>query len=195
MYLAKDIIIKGNSLLQEICTPVKLPLNNEDLNVLTQLYEYVVISEIPSLVEQYKIRPGVGIAAPQVGVTKRMFAINFVDFLDESQTKYLMALINPVILKKSKRMTYLPGGEGCLSVLDDTTGLLTKRHYEITFKASVYNFETKKIKTITKTLSGYPAIVFQHEYDHLDGILFTDKLSSEILDCDPLYEIEETQED
>lgn len=192
MYLSKDIVKEGNQILKNISNKVSLPLSSDDLNCLKGLYEYVVISAIDDLVEKYKIRPGVGIAAPQVGVNKRMFAINCVDFLDEKESRYLLAVINPTIISKSKDMVYLPGGEGCLSVDRNTNGLVTPRHYQITVKCSLYDFKNNKIKTVTLKLEGYPAIVFQHEYDHLDGILYTDKLySPEEIDAEPLYEVEE----
>ncbi len=193
MYLNKDIVKEGNQILRNKSAKVGLPLSNADLECLKGLYEYVVISSIDELVKQYDIRPGVGIAAPQVGVNKRMFAINAVDFLDENHTKYLFAVINPTIIQKSKEMTYLPGGEGCLSVDRPTDGLVTPRHYAITAKCSIFDFKTNKIKTVTLKLEGYPAIVFQHEYDHLDGILYTDKMYKESeLDSNifPLYETE-----
>lgn len=195
MYLNKDIVKEGNQILRNESAKVSLPLSNADFNCLKGLYEYVVISSMDDLVKQYDIRPGVGIAAPQVGVNKRMFAMNAVDFLDEKQPRYLFAIINPTIIQKSKEMTYLPGGEGCLSVDRSTDGLVTPRHYAITAKCSIYDFNTNKIKTVTLKLEGYPAIVFQHEYDHLDGILFTDKMYT-LKELDPnifpLYE--ETEE-
>lgn len=195
MYLNKDIVKEGNQILRNESAKVSLPLSNADFNCLKGLYEYVVISSMDDLVKQYDIRPGVGIAAPQVGVNKRMFAMNAVDFLDEKQPRYLFAIINPTIIQKSKDMTYLPGGEGCLSVDRATDGLVTPRHYAITAKCSIYDFNTNKIKTVTLKLEGYPAIVFQHEYDHLDGILFTDKMYT-LKELDPnifpLYE--ETEE-
>ena len=193
MYLNKDIVKEGNQILRNISTKVKTPLSSDDLECLKGLYEYMLVSENDKLVEQYGIRPGVGIAAPQVGVNKRMFAVNFVDFLDEKQTKYLWTVINPEILAKSVEMVYLPGGEGCLSVERPTTDLVTPRHYAITVKFQTYDFVTKKIKTIKRDLEGYPAIVFQHEYDHLDGILYTDKMYkvTELTDIYPLFEYEE----
>ena len=192
MYLEKDIVKEGNQILKKQSAKVSLPLSNADFNCLKGLYDYVVISSIDDLVKQYGIRPGVGIAAPQVGVNKRMFAMNAVDFLDEKETRYLFAIINPTILQKSKEMTYLPGGEGCLSVDRPTSGLVTPRHYA---KCSLYDFNTNKIKTVTLKLEGYPAIVFQHEYDHLDGILYTDKMFSlEELDQNTLPLFEENEE-
>ena len=103
MYLEKDIVKEGNPLLRKTAEKVATPLSHEDLACLKGLYEYVVASSIDELVEKYQIRPGVGIAAPQVGVLKRMFAINCTDFLDEKQTQYLLAVLNPVILKKKQR--------------------------------------------------------------------------------------------
>ena len=194
MYLSKDIIKEGNQILREISSKVTLPLSKDDLNCAKQLYEYVVVSAIDELVEKYQIRPGVGIAAPQVGVNKRMFAINATDFLDEKQTKYAFCFINPIITSKSKEMVYLPGGEGCLSVDRDTTGLVTPRHLKISIKSTILDFNTNKLKNVKMTLVGYPAIVFQHEYDHLDGILYTDKMYSlDEIDCEPLFEVEEDE--
>ena len=89
MYLNKDIVKEGNQILRKISEKVKFPLISSDLDCLKGLYEYVVISSMDDLVKQYDIRPGVGIAAPQVGVNKRMFAMNAVDFLDEKSPRYL----------------------------------------------------------------------------------------------------------
>ncbi|MBO5712371.1 MAG: peptide deformylase [Acholeplasmatales bacterium] len=195
MYLSKDIVIEGNKILRNVSEKVRLPLSNDDLSCLKSLYEYVIVSAIDELVEKYGIRPGVGIAAPQVGVNKRMFAVNFTDFMDENQKQYTYALINPEIVQKSKEMVYLPGGEGCLSVERNTKGLVTPRHYAIKLKTAIYDFQTNKVKNITLNLEGYPAIVFQHEYDHLDGILFTDKMyKPEEINAFPLFEIEDEQE-
>lgn len=197
MYLEKDIVKEGNKLLNDKCQKVNIPLSSDDIACIRGLYEYMIISSVDELVEKYKIRPGVGIAAPQVGVTKRMFAMNCVDFLDEKQTQYFYAWINPQIIARSERMTYLPGGEGCLSVDRTTEGLVTPRHAAIKVKGTVYNYETGKLKNVTMTLEGYPAIVFQHEYDHLDGILYTSKMyKPEELDPNtlPLYTINDKGE-
>ena len=195
MYLSKDIIMEGNPILRLKSTKVNLPLSSDDLNCAKGLYEYVIVSAVDELVEKYKIRPGVGIAAPQVGKNKRMFAINCTDFLDENQKQYAYLFINPLITYKSKEMVYLPGGEGCLSVSRDTTNLVTPRHLKICIKSAILDFKTNKIKNVTMTLLGYPAIVFQHEYDHLDGILYTDKMFSiDEVGCEPLFTINENEE-
>lgn len=187
MYLEKDIIKEGNNILRNKSVNVKLPLSSDDLELITNLYQYVVVSEMPDLVAQYKIRPGVGIAVPQVGVNKRIFAVNFNDFLDDDK-KYSYVFINPQITYRSKDLVYLPGGEGCLSVDRATNNLVTPRSYKITIKSHIYDFATKKVKFVTLNLEGYPAIVIQHEYDHLDGILFVDKLFKESeINAEPLF--------
>ena len=194
MYLEKDIVKEGNQILKNTSEEVKLPLSEEDLKVLSSLHEYVVVSQIEELVKKYNIRPGVGIAAPQIGVNKRMFSVEFNDFLDDNNKHYSLSVVNPKIVAKSKEMTYLPGGEGCLSVDRATTGI-TPRHYRIMVKGYFYDFINKKLQFKTMELSGYPAIVFQHEYDHLDGILFTDKLYDTLDNAFPLYEEENIDEE
>ena len=197
MYLSNNIVKEGTPSLNEKCKKVDIPLTSADIECIRGLYEYMVVSAVDELVEQYHIRPGVGIAAPQVGVNKRMFAMNCVDFLDEKQKQYFYAWINPQILEASKEMTYLPSGEGCLSVDRDTQGLVTPRHMAIKVKGTIYDYNTGKLKNVTMQLKGYPAIVFQHEYDHLDGILYTSKMYKvNELDKDilPLYEIDEDEE-
>ena len=195
MYFDKDICKEGNPILRLKASEVKLPLTAKDIEVLKGLYQYLIISEVDDLVKEYDIRPGVGLAAPQVCYSKRMFAMNCVDYLDEKETKYTYALINPKIISHSEELTYLPDGEGCLSVTRDTMNLVTPRYYEITFKAYQYDFTTNKVKHITKTLRGVPAIVFQHEYDHLDGILYVDKLfNKDEINATPLYTIESEED-
>ncbi len=197
MYFANDIVKEGAEVLREKAKPVALPISKTDLNILRNLHEYVVVSHIDELVEKYKIRPGVGIAAPQVGVAKRMFAIEFDDFMDNNK-HYSLSVVNPQILRRSNELTYLPGGEGCLSVDRETCGI-TPRNYRITVKSYIYDFEKNKMVFKTFDLEGYPAIVFQHEYDHLDGIMFVDKLYDEdkfLAEHDnahPLFEIDEEE--
>ena len=158
----------------------------------------MVVSEIDELVKKYNIRPGVGIAAPQVGVAKRMFSMNCTDFLDEKQTKYSYTVINPEIIAKSDLMVYLPDGEGCLSVNRNTEGLVTPRHYKIIAKCALFDSVTEKVRNVKLTLEGYPAIVFQHENDHLDGIMYVDKMYK-VKDLDPkilpLYTLNEEDDE
>lgn len=197
MYLMKDIVKEGTASLYEKCAEVKLPLTNEDIECINGLREYLVISGDEKACAKYGIRPGVGIAAPQVGYNKRIFSMDCTDFLDENETNYSYTFINPQIIAASKEMTYLPSGEGCLSVDRDTTGLVTPRHYAIKVKGMIYDFEKKRPKFVTMYLEGYPAIVFQHENDHLDGILYTSKMYKveDVPNLTPLYTIPDDQDE
>lgn len=106
---------------------------------------------------------GVGLAAPQVGIVRRICVVS----VDGGKTKY--ELVNPVIL--SARGTQR-GAEGCLSC-PGRSGIVA-RPKKLTVQAQDRHGETKLYK-----VDGYTAVAFSHEMDHLDGVLFIDKLESE----------------
>ncbi len=101
---------------------------------------------------------GVGIAAPQVGIMRRMFIVE----PEEGNPKYV---INPKILKEEGSQQYQ---EGCLSV----PGYLGYVERPMDIDVEYLNLEWEVIK---ESLSGFEATVFCHEYDHLEGVLFIDK--------------------
>lgn len=109
---------------------------------------------------------GVGIAAPQVGISRRLIAVQRFDKANEPFEFY----VNPEILffSESKSM----GHEGCLSVPDISGQVL--RSDEIVLR---YADETT-LEPLTDTVKGFTAVIFQHEVDHLDGVLFIDKMES-----------------
>lgn len=113
---------------------------------------------IDELKETMKIENGVGIAAPQIGVHDRVIIAE----TDGLPTAY----INPVITERSFRM--VDSEEGCLSV-PGCFGIV-RRHRSVTVKATV---EDGSLVTINAR--ELLAIIFQHEIDHLDGILFIDR--------------------
>ncbi len=109
---------------------------------------------------------GVAIAAPQIDIPLRIFVVaGFVFGKDESDVAY----INPTFIKKSKKTELME--EGCLSVRY-TYGEV-KRHLNVTITA--YNEDAEKIE---RGAGGLLAHIFQHETDHLDGVLFVDKAES-----------------
>ena len=121
---------------------------------------------------------GVGLAAPQVGKAIRLFLVDTSPFaededLEEEERKVLAdfkhVFINPKILEENG--DEWPFNEGCLSIPDIREDVF--RQEEITIEYQDENFDKH-----TRTLNGLAARVFQHEYDHIEGILFTDKLSS-----------------
>jgi len=115
---------------------------------------------IGDMIETMQKNNGVGLAAPQVGVLKRIIVLD--------SEKGPIAFVNPKILKKSKEIENME--EGCLSFPGVFFNI--KRPKEI--EAEVLTEEGKKIKI---KISGLLARVFQHETDHLDGILFIDRLN------------------
>ena len=126
-----------------------------------------------------------------VDVLKRMFAIVC---YDENDKLYILPLVNPKIIEHSEEKVYLNGGEGCISVTRPTTGL-TPRYKWIKFEAIQWNYKRKVYEKIRMKLEGYLAIVFQHEYDHLDGILYVDKMYNKLPDCKPVMEEAEDVEE
>lgn len=108
--------------------------------------------------------PGVGIAAPQVGILKRVIAVQRFDMQDEPFRIY----VNPCIVE------YCPdcevAGEGCLSVPNLSGGVSRSKSIVIDYLDPVSKTQ------VQETVEGFTAVIFQHEIDHLDGILFTQKI-------------------
>ena len=154
--------------LRQKSVEVTLPLSSEVRETLLAMNEWLKLSQDEEYASKHNMRSGVGMAAPQVGINKRMFVIYF-QKEDGTYTNYI--LVNPRIIEQSAKMCALNGGEGCLSVDEEHTGLV-HRHYKIKIKA--FNLLTEQEEIISA--EGYEAIVLQHEYDHLDGILFYDRI-------------------
>ena len=121
---------------------------------------------------------GVGLAAPQIGKTIRLFLIDASPFADDedlsekdrsSLKTFNKVFINAKIIKEEGEEWVF--NEGCLSIPDVREDVA--RHEKITIE-----YQDEDFKTHTEVLDGLTARVFQHEYDHIEGILFTDKLSS-----------------
>lgn len=121
---------------------------------------------------------GVGLAAPQIGLSIRLFVIDAKPFsqdesLTESEVKELQdfkrVFINPKIIEE--KGVEWDFNEGCLSIPDVHEDIFRKPEIKIEYQDR--NFDTK-----IETLSGLPARVVQHEYDHIEGILFTDRISN-----------------
>ena len=105
---------------------------------------------------------GVGIAAPQVGLLRRMVAVQRFDKAGEPFEFFL----NPEIIAMLGENK--PGGEGCLSV-PDMRGVVSRSHH------IVLRYRDVDFVEHTDTIEGFTAVIFQHEVDHLDGVLYIDK--------------------
>ncbi|WP_046175180.1 peptide deformylase [Domibacillus indicus] len=180
MIKMNDIVREGNPVLRQKAEDVSLPASIEDKETLASLMEYVQSSQNPEKAERYGLRPGIGLAAPQIGVSKRMIAVHV---KDEKGNQVSYALFNPKIISHSVEKAFLTGGEGCLSVDRDVPGYV-HRYARVTVKATTLEGDEVKLR-----LKGLPAICIQHEIDHLNGIMFYDYINEK----DPFYVEENAQ--
>lgn len=165
-----DIVREGDPVLTKTAEEIHMPPSEEDLHTLKEMLTYLKNSQNEEIAAKYELRPGVGLAAPQIGLSKRMIAVHFTDFNDR---EYSYGLFNPKIVSHSVEKVYLTSGEGCLSVDRDVPGYVP-RYARITVKATDLEGTQLKLR-----LKGYAAIVFQHEIDHINGIMFYDHINKE----------------
>ena len=161
------IVKDNNPIMRKRSEPVALPLSIEDKKTLDEMLEYLKLSQDEDYAAKHNIRSGVGIAAIQIGLLKRMFCIYYET--DDGVVQY--QLVNPKIIEYSVKKCALQNGEGCLSVDGEHPGL-SHRYYKIKMAA----FDALTNEDIVITARGFDAIVLQHEYDHLDGKFFYDRI-------------------
>ncbi len=133
--------------------------------------DYPKLSElIENMYETMYSSDGVGLAAPQIGKSIRLFIIDASPMAEDEPEleNFKRTFINAHIVEKSDDMTNFT--EGCLSIPEIREDVL--RHSSVTIEYVNENFQPVK-----ETFNGIAAIILQHEYDHIDGILFTDKVS------------------
>ncbi|WP_042349091.1 peptide deformylase [Bacillus massiliigorillae] len=176
MITMKDIVLEGHPVLREVAKEVILPASEEDVAIAKKMLEYLINSQDPEISAQYGLRPGIGLAAPQINVSKRIIAVHLTD---DKGTLYSYGLFNPKIISHSVEKAYLSSGEGCLSVDRPVPGYVP-RYSRITVTGTTIEGENIKLR-----LKGLPAICFQHEIDHINGIMFYDHINNE----DPLAPI------
>ena len=127
---------------------------------------------IDDMIETMRQAPGVGLAAPQVNIAERLIVVEYAEEQEEEddgqpeKPKKLFVLINPEIVKSSAET--LMGVEGCLSI-PNLVGEV-ERHAVIQVKGLNRHGKPTKVKA-----QGWLARIFQHEIDHLNGILFPDR--------------------
>lgn len=177
MLTMEDIIRDGHPTLRKVAAEVQMPPSEEEKKILKDLLEYLQNSQNPEIAEQNGLRAGIGLAAPQINVSKRMIAVHLTDVKEKL---YSYALFNPKIISHSVEQSYLVSGEGCLSVDTAEPGYVP-RHARVTVTGIDLDGNKVKIR-----LQGLPAICFQHEIDHLNGIMFYDHIDKK----DPFKPIE-----
>jgi len=152
------ILVIGNTILKEKTKEV-----SKDYPDLERL--------IDDLFETMYSCEGVGLAAPQIGKLLRLFVVDAKALAEGENKKYenfKRVLINPVILEESGKEEYF--NEGCLSV--PTVREDIKRKTEIKVK-----YYDRNWNEIEESLDGLASRIVQHEFDHIEGVLFTDRLS------------------
>ena len=157
----RNIVLEHEDLIRKKSRPVE-EINDRIITLLDDMADTM-----------YYENRGIGIAAPQVGVLRRVFIVDIGD--DHG----LIEFINPEIIRREGTQVY---SEGCLSVPGKTAEV--ERPAEITVKALDRNG-----KEFTLDADGLLAVCICHEYDHLDGILFVDKAIDGVI-----YDVENQQE-
>ena len=150
----ENILVYPDETLTKQAQEVTLPLSEEDKKLLDEMFAFVKDPKSEA----------VGLAAPQVGVLKRLFVVR----VNLSNIKLFLKMVNPRIIVKDKTPYTVPGGEGCLSEPDVRVLVPRARRIFLT------GFDALSNKVINVTLEGYAAAVVQHEYDHLEGKLLHD---------------------
>ncbi len=167
----KDLVTDPNPILRKRLSKVEFPLSEEYKNALYLMRQYVVDSYDEELVKQFDLTPSVGIAANQIGLDARM-AVVYIE--DEDGEPYVdLTMINPVILSSSAEQSFIESGEGCLSVPERPEGYVYRARQ---IKVRFYDIDGNQHVV---ELDEFESIAVQHEIDHLNGILYSDKINQE----------------
>ncbi|MDA0839507.1 MAG: peptide deformylase [Planctomycetota bacterium] len=149
----RNVVLYPDERLRKKCRRVK-EVNDEVLRL------------IEDMVETMYAERGVGLAAPQIGVNRRVIVVHAHQAEDDPRSR-LLGIVNPEIVERGQSSEF--DEEGCLSIPGIRGDVL--RHTEIVIEALDHEGDEIRLK-----LNEFEARVFQHEMDHLDGILFTDHL-------------------
>ena len=163
-----DILDEKEKILHTKSKEVTFPLEDSDKKAINDMIKYLTDSQIEKLAEKYELRPGMGMAAIQLGIPKRYFVVVHEQEIKETFKTYI--LINPRIVSNSEEMIYVEEGEGCLSVNREVEGIVP-RYARVTIEG--YDMDGNKVKYRGREEL---AVAFQHELDHLNGIMFTDRI-------------------
>ena len=162
-----NILDEKNKILRTKSKEVTFPLSSEDKATIKDIITYLKMSQIEKYYKKYNLRPGMGLAFIQLGIPKNIFII--VEEIEDNKFKNYV-IINPKIISHSEELIYVGEGEGCLSVNREVEGIVP-RYARV--KISYNDIDGKEqIIRVREDIS----VAFQHEMDHLNGILFVDKI-------------------
>ncbi|WP_242258238.1 peptide deformylase [Streptococcus thoraltensis] len=174
-----DIIREGNPTLRAKAEEVTFPLSDQDIILGEKMMQFLKNSQDPVMAEKLGLRGGVGLAAPQLDISKRIIAVLVPNPEDKDGNAPTEAyslqevMYNPKIVSHSVQDAALADGEGCLSVDRAVEGYVV-RHSRVTVEYFDKDGEKHKIK-----LRSYNSIVVQHEIDHINGIMFYDRINQD----------------
>lgn len=169
MFRNFKILDEKDKKLRMISKEVTFPLSIEEKKTIEDVMTYLKYSQIEKYAKKYNLRAGWGMSAVQIGILNRWFVI--VEEQEDGTFKnYFFA--NPKIISNSEEKIYVEQGEGCLSVSRNIIGIVP-RYARVTIEA--YDIDGNKF---TKRLREDLAVCVQHEMDHLQGILFLDRIDS-----------------
>ena len=153
--MIKEIVKYGDDILRTVCE--KYTSDVIDINEL--------ISNLKDTLSS--VKNGAGLASPQIGINNRVFVTR--NYRDDKSDE-MLTFINPEIITRSKEQVKVP--DGCLSIPNIHSE--TERHSYITV-----SYLDEGLNRVEEELEGFQSVVFQHELDHLNGVLFLDLLSQE----------------
>ena len=168
MFKECDILDDRKSkLLRKVSEEVKFPMKDEDISLMNNMIMYLRLSQDEEYTKKHSIRAGMGLSAVQLGILKRFFVISY---KKDDGTFDEFKVVNPKIISNSEELIYVEEGEGCLSINRYVEGIVprcarvTVEYYD--------EFGNKKTVRVREEM----AVAFQHEIDHLNGILFPDRI-------------------
>ena len=167
MFKKLNILDEKDKRVRMISKDAKLPLSKEYKDIIENIITELTYSQIDELEKKYDLRPGMGLAFPQLGINERIIVIVH-EYDDGKFNNYVM--VNPKIVSYSDEMIAAEAGEGCLSVNRDVEGHV-KRYARV--RVEGYDVDGNKISIRAREEL---SIAFQHEIDHLNGILFYDRI-------------------
>lgn len=144
----RNVVVEGDEILRKVCKEVP--------NITPRLIE-----TMNDMLDTMREEKGVGIAGPQIGVMRRIFVAE-----PDPEEGKVYFMINPVITERSEETEW--GTEGCLSVPE----MIGEVERPVSIKIEATDLDGERQ---TYEFSGFEARVMQHEYDHLEGVLYTDK--------------------
>ena len=143
--------------------------------------DFARLSELMLATVTHPSQDGVGIAAPQVGLNKRVIAVQRFDKkrkLQNGKTEFPFEVYANIKIVGASEEVEL-GGEGCLSVPGRNGDVLRSKEIIIEYTDYSNSNGRKRLPVVRETVNGFTAVIFQHEIDHLEGVLYIDKVSEE----------------